>query len=235
MNSILKFFSVCIILSLLSCKEEVDDLDPQCETGCTIINGSLMTDNGDAPISDAKLTLKWDNIPYMGGGTVRRKAIGYTDSNGHFSLKFSTKNDELENGSFYLTHELGPEYYVIPNERIHLNGISRDTVLQCDYMVYRKAFINLKLLHFDEMHSGGGDHFMTDFTYDTPSGFRQSSGGLGMSWNQESPTENLVDVPGNKTLYLKIFKRKNNITTIAHDTLYVNAGQTLDYIIDFNN
>ena len=52
------------IFLFVSCSKEEDDLISQnCESDCTQIIGKIMTDNGTVPISDVKLTVKWDNIP----------------------------------------------------------------------------------------------------------------------------------------------------------------------------
>src|SRR5690606_24436702 len=101
----LSFGIILGVLIFISCSKEEDDLISQnCETNCTEIVGKIMTDNGTVPISNLKLTVKWDNIPHLGSGTIRTKATTKTDSQGNFYLKFFIRDDELEEGGFRLSY-----------------------------------------------------------------------------------------------------------------------------------
>lgn len=232
-------FILAILFGLflsISCSKEEDDLDSQnCVTNCTEIVGKIMTDNGITPISNLKLTVQWDNIPYLGSGTIRTKATTKTDSDGNFYLKFFIKDDELEKGVFRLFYEpLDDNKYL----RTDLNGISlfqitRDTTLTKNHNIPKKAFLNLSVLNLDQIQSN--DSFMTEFSYPGPSEFSQSIGGEVIGWNSESDQNHLIEIAGNQPIDLKIYRKINDVSTTEIETIYFDAGTTSDYTIDFNN
>ena len=224
-----------VIIILIGCsKEESDLISQNCESECTEILGKIMTDNGTVPISNVKITVKWDNIPYLGSGTIRTKATTQTDSLGNFNLKFFIRDDEIESGGFRIEYELNENEYISSYlNRITIFQIARDTTLNINYNVPKKAFLNLTLLNLDDIQSS--DDFATDFSYERPDGFDQSIDGQSISWSNESEQNNLIEVPGNVPVELQIRRRINGISTTEIETLLLDAGTTTDYTIDFNN
>jgi hypothetical protein len=232
----LSFGIIIGVLILISCSKEEDDLISQnCETNCTEIVGKIMTDNGTVPISNLKLTVKWDNIPYLGSGIIRTKATTRTDLQGNFYLKFFIRDDELEEGGFRLSYEqLDNNEYL----RTDLNGISlfqitRDTTLTISHNVPKKAYLNLSLLNLDQVQQGNS--FMTEFSYPRPSGFSQSIDGQVRGWNSVSEQNHLLEIAGNQPIELKIYRTVNGIQSTEIENITFDAGTTSDYSIDFNN
>lgn len=223
------------IFLFVSCSKEEDDLISQnCEIDCTQIIGKIMTDNGTVPISDVKLTVKWDNIPYLGSGTIRNKATTRTDSEGNFNLNFFIRDDEIEAGGFRIEYELNENEYLSSHlNRITIFQIARDTTLNINYNIPKKAFLNLSLLNLSDIQSG--NHLATDFSYESPSGFDQSVTGQVIGWSNESEQNNLIEVAGNVPVELRIRRTINGVSTSEFETLFLEAGTTSDYTIDFNN
>ncbi|WP_417559019.1 hypothetical protein [Mesoflavibacter zeaxanthinifaciens] len=229
----LKILSVLLLFTSCS-KEEEDFISQNCETDCTEIIGKIMTDNGTVPIADVELTVKWDNIPYLGSGTIRNKAITRTDSEGNFNLKFYIRDDEIEAGGFRIEYELNENEYLSSHlNRITIFQIARDTTININYNIPKKAFLNLSLLNLDDIQSG--DDLATDFSYERPDGFDQSVDGQVISWSNESEQNNLIEVAGNVPVELRIRRRINGVSTSEIETLFLEAGTTSDYTIDFNN
>ncbi|PHQ30413.1 hypothetical protein [Leeuwenhoekiella nanhaiensis] len=224
-----------ILFFSISCVEREDDLISQdCETDCTEIIGKLMTDNANTPIANRKVTVIWDNT-YFTSGVVRTKATTRTDADGNFNLKFYIRDDELEEG----LHRM---YYDKLNEtvflRADLNNISiyptvRDTIFLRNHNIPKKAYLKLNLLNLEDIKEG--DNFWTSFRYISPEGYSQSINGLVRGWNNQYESTQLIEIAGNQALALEITRNKDGIITRDNDTLFINAGETLDYTIDFNN
>ena len=237
MKTIKLSFGIIIgVLFFIRCSKEENDLISQnCETNCTEIVGKIMTDNGTVPISNLKLTVKWDNIPYLGSGIIRTKATTRTDSQGNFYLKFLIRDDELEDGGFRLIYgPLDKNKYL----RTDLNGISlfqitRDTTLILNHNVPKKAFLNLSLLNLDQVQQGNS--FTTEFSYPRPFGYSQNIDGQVRGWNSESEKNSLIEIAGNHPIELKIYRTENGVQTTEIENIFFNAGTTTDYIIDFND
>ena len=223
------------IFLFVSCSKEEDDLISQnCESDCTQIIGKIMTDNGTVPISDVKLKVIWDNTPYLGSGTIRTKATTRTDSEGNFVLNFYIRDDEIEDGGFRIEYELNENKYLSSHlNRITIFQIDRDTTLNLNYNIPKKAYLNLSLLNLDNVQSP--DWFATGFGYEAPEGFTQSVNGQHIGWNNQSNQNNLIEIPGNQNVKIEVFRGVNNITTTEIDNILIEAGTTFDYSIDFNN
>jgi hypothetical protein len=224
------------IVLLISCSKEEDDLISQnCEADCTEIVGRIMTDNGTVPIPNLKITVTWDNIPYLGSGTIRTKATTRTDSEGNYYLKFYLRDDELNEGGHRMFYdELNNDVFL----RADLNGISlfqinRDTTLTINHNVPKKAFLNLSLLNLNQIQQGNS--FITEFSYPRPFEFSQSVDGQVRGWNSESDQNHLIEIAGNQPIELKIYRTVNNVLTTEIETLFFDAGTTSSYTIDFNN
>lgn len=225
---------VIIALVFQSCEKEDDLISQNCETDCTEIVGKLMTDDGTTPIANRKITVVWDNTS-SGFGTVRTKASARTDSNGNFNISFFMRDDELESGIHRMYFdELNENEFL----RSDLNGMPsipsvRDTMVIRNHNVVKKAFLNLTLLNLNDIQ--GSDQFWTNFEYPRPSGFSQSIDGGIRGWTSEFESNQLFEIAGNQTVIIEIVRKINNITTREYDTLFVDAGTTLEYTVDFNN
>ena len=109
----------------------------------------------------------------------------------------------------------------------------RDTLVVRNHNVVKKAFVNLTLLNLDDIQ--GSDRLWTNFEYPRPSGFSQSIDGNIRGWTNEFDSNQLLETAGNQPVVIEIVRKINDITTRENDTLFIDAGKTLDYIVDFNN
>lgn len=227
---------ILMILILQSCSREEDDFfSINCETNCTEFFGKVMTDNGTTPISNLSLTVKWDNIQYLGSGVVRVKDRTTSDSDGNFRLNFFVRDDEISSGSFTIEYEIDENKYYSS----HLNKMTefriekRDTTLNLNYNIPKKSYLYLNLQNLDKVEKS--DYFSTTFSYEKPLSFKQSINGHAISWNNDSKQNNLIELVGNQKVLLKIIRRKNNVYETETDTLFIEAGRTLNYTIDYIN
>lgn len=225
---------IIIAFAFQSCEKEDDLISQNCEADCTEIVGKLMTDDGTTPITNQKITVVWDNTR-LGFGTVRTKATARTDSNGDFSISFFMRDDELESGIHRMRFDRLNE-----NKFLHsdLNGMPsipsvRDTLVVRNHNVVKKAFVNLTLLNLDDIQ--GSDQLWTNFEYPRPSGFSQSIDGNIRGWTNEFDSNQLLETAGNQPVVIEIVRKINDITTRENDTLFIDAGTTLNYTVDFNN
>jgi len=232
--------SLTIVLGIfifLSCSEEEDDLISQnCEENCTEIVGKIMTDDGSTPISNLKISLVWNHDPNSGPDIIRTKASTRTDNEGNYSLKFYLRDDELDNGFHRLYHDQIENNEFLGSD---LNGINsffelnRDTLLIQNHNIPKKAYLNLSFLNLDQVQQGNS--LITEFSYPRPLGFSQSIDGQVRGWNSESEQNHLIEIVGNQTIELKIYRTINGVSTTEIETLFFDAGTTSDYIIDFND
>ena len=225
---------IIIAFALQSCEKEDDLISQNCEADCTEIVGKLMTDDGTTPIANRKITVVWDNTS-SGFGTVRTKATTRTDSNGDFSISFFMRDDELESGIHRISFERLNESEFL---RSDLNGMgtipsARDTLVVRNHNVVKKAFVSLTLLNLDDIQ--GSDQFWTNFDYPRPTGFSQSVDGQIRGWTSEFESNQVLEVAGNQEIIIEIVRKINDITTTENETLFVEAGTTLNYSVDFNN
>ena len=231
-----KNLKILIIIALVfqSCEKEDDLISQNCETDCTEIVGKLMTDDGTTPIANRKITVVWDNTS-SGFGTVRTKASARTDSNGDFNISFFMRDDELESGIHRMYFdELNENEFL----RSDLNGMPsipsvRDTMVIRNHNVVKKAFVNLTLLNLDDIQ--GSDRFWTNFDYPRPVGFSQSIDGQIRGWTNEFESNQVLEIAGNQEIIIEIVRKIDGITTTENETLFVEAGTTLNYTVDFNN
>ncbi len=233
-----KTFGILILILTLtfqSCTEKEDDLISQnCESDCTEIIGKLMTDNATVPIVDRKVTVVWDNTSF-GSGVVRTKATARTDSNGGFYLKFFIRDDELEDGLHRMFYDKldNDEFLSADLNGIPLLQIGRDTMLTRNHNVPKKAFLDLTLLNLNDFQQG--DYFWTNFEYIRPVGYSQSIDGAIHGWTNEFDSNQLIELAGNQPIAIEIVREVNDIPTRKNDTLFINAGTTSNYTVDFNN
>ena len=225
---------IIIAFALQSCEKEDDLISQNCEADCTEIVGKLMTDDGTTPIANRKITVVWDNTS-SGFGTVRTKATTRTDSSGDFNISFFMRDDELESGIHRMSFERLNESEFLSSD---LNGMPsipsvRDTLVVRNHNVIKKAFVNMTLLNLDDIRDS--DRFWTDFDYPRPTGFSQSIDGHIRGWTSEFESNQVLEVAGNQEIIIEIVRKINDITTTENETLFVEAGSTLNYTVDFNN
>ena len=231
-----KILILITVLFLYKCSKEEDDLySINCTSNCTEVTGKVLTNMGKVPISNLKLNIKWDNIPYLGSGVIRNKAETFTDQDGNFRLKFFARNDEMNAGNFRVEYEINNDEFYSPS----YNYISqfqiekRDTILNYNYNIPKKAFINLTFKNIEVAENN--DRITTNFTFEKIIGFKQPISGRGISWSKNSKKINLIEVVGNQNIFVEIRKIIDNNTIVETDTINIEAGKSFNYNIDFKN
>ena len=90
------------LFMLSSCVERQEDyISKYCPGSCTEVNGQVLQVSNGQPIPGMQLVATWQNLrPFKsgGGGTTRKKAVAYTDQDGHYTLRFLLRDDELVEG-----------------------------------------------------------------------------------------------------------------------------------------
>lgn len=231
MSGRIKIFVVVLFVFLHGCIKEEDDLDGQnCELGCTMVTGKILTENGQVPLANLKLDVVWSKGGY-GFGSIRTKATSKTDLNGNFSLKFEIQDEELKEGGFGITYALDKDKYLDSNRGIPLYGVKKDTMLMVNYNIPRKAFLDISVLNTDKIEQGAT--FYTDLYYMTPSGLEQPVDGHILPWSNESDNYRELEVPGNQPIVLTESRQKGDERIQKIDTIVIEAGTTKKITIDY--
>ena len=228
------FILLSIPLVLMCCFELEDDLVSQnCTDHCTTISGRLLTNNGADGIGDVRLTAKWKySYGIEAGGIIRTKAIGRTDANGNYSLTFAMRDDEIAGGYFLVEYEVNEsEYLTFANDYIFFPDLKPDSTATLNYLIPKKAFIKCSVLNTAKLQPA--DYFATEFTSYMGHDGRSRSGSV-LTWSSGFSGDVTVGVAGNQPLYLKTYKRINEVYTTKYDTVTIIAGQTIGYTFDFN-
>lgn len=227
----------CIgILLFISCSKKENDLISQnCQTDCTEIVGRIMTDNATVPIPNVKLTVKWKLFTsFIGGGTIRTKAITETDSQGNFDLSFFIRDDEINEGYYHLEYEIDENTYIPGfHNRIEIPELERNTSKNIYLNIPKKAFLNLTVLNLDDKNPG--DYFSTNFSTEVPDGFKQSFNSTAIGWGNQPSQLKTIEIPANVPVKFNVVRKINGVSTTVTETLLINAGATKSQTVDFNN
>ncbi|PVY42858.1 carboxypeptidase-like regulatory domain-containing protein [Pontibacter virosus] len=87
-----------LVCGLYACTIEEDDyISKYCPGSCTEVSGRVLHGNGQ-PIKNMQLLATWKDMHYLSGGTIRKKAVAYTDDNGNYTLRFLLRDAEMADG-----------------------------------------------------------------------------------------------------------------------------------------
>ncbi|MBX0333402.1 carboxypeptidase-like regulatory domain-containing protein [Pontibacter sp. HSC-14F20] len=94
------FLLLTLAIGLGACTNKEDDyLSKYCPGSCTEISGQVLRGNGQ-PMANVQLSATWRDMHYLSGGTIRKKAVAYTDDSGRYTLRLLVRDDEINNGHF---------------------------------------------------------------------------------------------------------------------------------------
>lgn len=227
---------IFIILLLQSCKLR-NDIEPKCNSNCTIIKGRLLTDGGNLPIANAPVEVSWSYYAFL-GGEKRLKAKTITDNNGNYQLSFYPKDDEVGNsrGAFYINYMpdttlyYSIDNYIRPIEGVMPRELKRDTTFVLkDYLIPKIAYLNMSISNPQELNQSFNNYFTSalyvSFSNFTPT-FNYNGGKLLVIWQDYQNTPRKIKVVGNQEFKMETIKVKNGIRTEETQIFNIPAGQT---------
>jgi len=227
-----RFFPFGLLLLLSGCISHEDDfISKYCPGSCTVIQGRLTTANGTEPLRGVQLTAIWKDLHYLGGGTIRKKAVARTDANGNYELSFLLRDQELLEGHLVIQPALDQQTYATCNADIYLGApeLRRDTTIRLNYNAPRKATLLLTLANRQDIKPG--DHFSTTFSFQAGAGEELCSPGVEWSWTTAPPPA--LEVAAEQPVLVRSHKIKSGVETTETDTLLLSAGQQLTYKAEF--
>lgn len=123
---------------LTGCVDEQEDyISKYCPGSCTEVRGQVVLTSTGQPVKGMQLTATWKDVYYpMAGGTVRKKAVAYTDAQGNYTLRFLLRDDEMYDGYVVVS----PQVSNCPDPECHAYTLSwdelkRDTTYTYDFVL----------------------------------------------------------------------------------------------------
>lgn len=230
--------SIAIAVSLSSCVKEEDDISKRdCPGACTVVKGRFTTAGGREGMGNVPLEVKWKNVTpiFLSDGTIRRKALGRTDADGFYELRFLIKDDELTEGHFDVEASVDEaRYLVYQKEGVSFSVPStRDTTIIADYLVPRKAFIDAVVTNPGAVNLANGDYFGSSFHSQRGLNAALRSGSL-VSWYGYQPNQQFtIEVAADQELIIETLKTKDKVRSVTYDTLQIPAGTRQSYSAEF--
>jgi hypothetical protein len=219
--------AICGLLTISSCVREEDDLSSQnCTSQCTIVSGKFVTHDGTQPIPNVPVTLYWKNLQIGAGGVIRTKAIGTTNSNGDFLLKFAMREDELKQGYFAMKYDIrDPNYWTIGEKEFPIQKIRRDTMVFSSYLIPVKAYLDLQIANSNDIKPT--DYFYSSFRFR----FGEYMNGTSVNWTYipEKPLE----IAANQKVFVETNRIKSGVVSTTYDTLLLQKGERKVYSVTF--
>lgn len=233
--------TLALIFLLSSCKSDQDDfISKYCPGSCTVIEGTLTTDNGTKPVPGVQLQVVWTKNGTLNiGGITRKKAIARTDQNGKYKLSFLLRDDEIpgqgfDAGDFVVKADVATDTYLTcydNNQLEHYPSLARNTTYQLDYLLPQKAFVVVEASNLSQLSNS--DYFATRAAF--RSGVDGSSDcGVGIFWqNTANTATQTLEVAANQQVTIITVKRKNNSNTVSETTVNLQPGQTANLQVSF--
>ena len=128
------------MLLLTGCIVEEDDyISKYCPGSCTEVSGRVLQASNRQPIRGVQVMASWDNRKSFKegmGGTVRKKAVAYTDESGSYTLRFLLRHDEMQEGEI----EIAPQGKNCDQATcriytLYWDELKRDTAFTHDFLI----------------------------------------------------------------------------------------------------
>lgn len=231
------FFSIIIVLlfitSCISRKKDFID-ESECSNNCVTLNGFLLTGDGTIPVENTLVEVLWDGSSYF-SLNLRDKAKTFSDKNGFYEMKFNLRDDELNEGFFRVKIYPGDEYLLCDMDDTHQFTyffLKEDSTYTTNYLIPQKATLVLKSQGAENMKED--DSFFV--TVSTPYGANLNYNcGLLISWRRDN-YDKIHDwsAGSNQNIVIEKNIKKNGIRKITNDTLMLQSGHKLEYVIPFD-
>lgn len=198
-------FAMMLLAAITSCDREEDDIIPEPTATSTIITGTVSTADGK-PLADIPVGVDYENRSII-GTLIQHKAIGKTDSKGHYRIFFEIDDNSLSATSSYTfsvdLNSISSDDYLIPDERklsLLMNPIGRQgETVNCDITVPRKKFVDVTVSNNGVQLEKGNYAVRNVFPY-------------GSGWKEL--TKNYWDVNSELMLFESIDIRQSRSTTV---------------------
>ncbi|GGF29149.1 hypothetical protein [Echinicola rosea] len=225
-----------IFLSTGCIKNESDLISQDCSSHCATLNGNITTGNGLIPFKNRDIEVIWKNTIYLGGGVIRTKAKTKTDDSGYYELNFKVREDEMESGYFMIKIPIDQNYLICgSNESYHRFAffeLKNDTTITTNYGIPYKATLKVNSNGASKL----ADHDYFSFTTMSPTGINfDSHCGTIIDWSNKNPDqEYIIDVAAEQPVIVRMGIRKGDQYFSKSDTLRLEIGEKLDYIVEFD-
>lgn len=253
MKNLFKVFALLLIFT--SCSKEVDDTNNNCTADCSVLKGKFVSLNNE-PVPNIKVSMKY-RIPGFGGNSIRKILNIKTDQNGNYLKGFYIKDNELGNfsdGYFIVDVDdsnLDVNKYIRTDNLIGnttsdigfaiYNIGTRDTIIEQDYYIPKKAFIRVNLNNFVPVQDDDYFEVQTLYPFGPKIGtndFLDSQYGTGFSgygnW-RASTTNNVLNIfvaEGEKNM-IRVFRRKNGVNSSEDFPVFVPSNNTIELIYNY--
>ena len=133
-------FLLVLVFGLSACNKLEDDyISKYCPSSCTEVTGKVLRSNGQ-PFANVQVLATWKtgNGTFKGGGgTTRKKAVGYTDAQGSYTLRFLIRDSEMSYGRFEVALQgTNCSSSHCPSSYLYWNKeVKRDTTFIYDFVV----------------------------------------------------------------------------------------------------
>ena len=249
------FKLLALLLIFTSCSKEEDDTKNNCFADCTVLKGNFVSLN-DPPIPNIKVSMKY-RISGYGGGSTRKILNIKTDQSGNYFKNFYIKDHELGNlADGYFLVEIDDSNLDV-NKYIRTNNLignttsdigfaiyainTRDTIIEQDYYIPKKAFIRVNLNNFIPVQDDDYFEVQTLYPFGPKVGtndFLDSPYGTGFSgygnW-RATTTNNVLNIfvaEGEKNM-IRVFRRKNGVNTSEDFPVFVPSNNTIELSYDY--
>lgn len=130
---------LALVCGLSACTKEEDDyISKNCPGSCTEVKGQVLHGNGQ-PIRGMQLLATWQNLRTFkagGGGTIRKKAVAYTDDTGTYTLRFLLRDEEMMEGEIKIApQDRGCSQVDCQSYTLYWDELKRDTTFLHDFVI----------------------------------------------------------------------------------------------------
>lgn len=251
-----KIALLLILLNFFNCEKIEDDTNINCISDCTTLQGRFITYN-NVGVEGVKVSLKYRKSIGTYSNSTRLIAETYTDKNGNFFKEFYVKDSELGNtaeGYFNIEYDdtnLDVMKYILSDNLVGttkqplgqtlftLN--TRDTIFGNTYYLPTKAHIKINLNNFVKQQDD--DHFevRTFYPFGPKIGsnnFLNSKYATGFSGWGTFVAKGLnnflnVFVAENEENVIRVYKRKNGVSSREEFTIFVPSDNTIELTYDY--
>ncbi|HVW13760.1 MAG TPA: hypothetical protein VHB54_08065 [Mucilaginibacter sp.] len=237
-------FALSALILLAGChKEDESYLNKSCNSGCAVFNIRVGAgENSATPVSGVKVDLVWQGSKgiFGGGGSSIDVVKGYTDVQGVINAKFKAEGGEFTNG-YFVINVTGPSNY-IASSRV-LGGIRNpDTTLNTS--VHMPFLAHLKIIFKNYDPTGSGDAFGAMPSYDTYGSEATPPSFATVDYHNTSffsglhPFDSVTYTAitaGNQYTHIPVSMWRNGIHVSRMDSLYIPAGATGTYRVDYQH
>jgi hypothetical protein len=256
MKKLIAFFGIALIFT--SCEKVENDINNNCTSNCTTLSGKFVSLNNE-PVANIKVSLNYRiSGGELGGGSTRKIVNIKSDKNGNFSKDFFIKDSELGKmgkGYFEINIDdsnIDVDKYIRKNNLIGTTTVSlgsaiysimnRDTIINIDYYVPKKAYIKVNLNNFvpqqaddyfevQTLYPFGGNNGENNTFLDSP----YSTGFSGYGSFRANAKNTLLKVfvaEGEKNI-IRIFRRKKGVNTYEDFPMIIPPNNSIELTYEY--